>query len=123
MMENYASFTILSFAPLAIAGSCVIALAAGTAARAADVVFAGLPIFRKHEASSDGALLQQLRQRRIWQGGWANTGEQWIKPGSNGTASALGMLAAIIRTRSMCARTTCPRGYKDSPGGDVAQVV
>jgi sugar lactone lactonase YvrE len=83
--------------PLAVAGSCAIAIAAGGAARAAaDVVVPGSTDFPESmSASSDGTLyFSSFGNGRVWR---AKPGEtqasEFIKPGSNGLASALGVLA------------------------------
>ncbi len=86
-----------AFAPLAIAGSCAIAsIIAGTAARAADVVVPGSTDFPESmSASADGTLyFSSFGNGRVWR---AKPGEaqasEFIKSGSNGLASALGVLA------------------------------
>lgn len=85
-----------ALAPLAVGGSCMIAIAAGGAARAADVVVPGSTDFPESmSASADGALyFSSFGQGRIWR---AKPGEtqasEWIKQGSNGLDSALGVLA------------------------------
>jgi sugar lactone lactonase YvrE len=95
MIMGLAGFT-RSLAPLAFASSCAIALAAGGATRAADVVVPGATDFPESmSASSDGTLyFSSFGNGRVWR---AKPGEaqasEWIKPGSNGTASALGVLA------------------------------
>jgi sugar lactone lactonase YvrE len=82
--------------PLAFASSCAIALAAGGAARAADVVVPGATDFPESmSASSDGTLyFSSFANGRVWR---AKPGEaqasEFIKSGSNGLASALGVLA------------------------------
>jgi hypothetical protein len=84
-----------AFALLAFATSCAIALAAGGAARA-DVVVPGSTDFPESmSASSDGTLyFSSFGNGRIWR---AKPGEtqasEFIKSGSNGLASALGVLA------------------------------
>jgi sugar lactone lactonase YvrE len=84
------------FAPLAFASSCAIAIAAGGAARAADVVVPGSTDFPESmSASSDGTLyFSSFGNGRVWR---AKPGEaqasEFIKSGSNGLASALGVLA------------------------------
>jgi sugar lactone lactonase YvrE len=84
------------FAPLAFASSCAIALGAGTAVRAADVVVPGATDFPESmSASSYGTLyFSSFGNGRIWR---AKPGEaqasEFIKTGSNGLASALGVLA------------------------------
>jgi hypothetical protein len=81
-----------AFAPLAIASSCVIVMAAG-AARAADVVVPGSTDFPESmSASSDGTLyFSSFGNGRIWR---AKPGEaqasEWIKPGLNGMARRAG---------------------------------
>jgi sugar lactone lactonase YvrE len=83
-------------APLALASSCAIALAAGGIARAADVVVPGSTDFPESmSASSDGTLyFSSFANGRVWR---AKPGEfqasEFIKSGSNGLASALGVLA------------------------------
>jgi sugar lactone lactonase YvrE len=86
-----------ALAPLAIAGSCAVAaIIAGTAARAADVVVPGSTDFPESmSASSDGTLyFSSFGNGRVWR---AKSGEtqasEFIKSGSNGLASALGVLA------------------------------
>ena len=85
-----------AFAPLAFASSCAIALATGGAARAADVVVPGLTDFPESmTASADGTLFfSSFGNGRVWR---AKPGEtqasEFIKSGSNGLASALGVLA------------------------------
>ena len=85
-----------AFAPMAIASSCAIVLAAGGAARAGDVVVPGSTDFPESmSASSDGTLyFSSFGNGRIWR---AKPGEaqasEFIKSGSNGLASALGVLA------------------------------
>jgi sugar lactone lactonase YvrE len=80
---------------LAIASSCAIAMAAGETARAADVVVPGTTDFPESmSASSDGTLFfSSFGNGRIWR---AKPGEaqasEFIKTGSNGLASALGVL-------------------------------
>jgi sugar lactone lactonase YvrE len=83
-----------AFAPLAIAGFAV--LGAGAPARAADVVVPGTTDFPESmHASADGTLyFSSFGNGRIWR---AKPGEtqasEFIKSGSNGLASALGVLA------------------------------
>jgi sugar lactone lactonase YvrE len=81
---------------LAIAGSCAVALTAGGTARAADVVVPGTTDFPESmSASSDGTLFfSSFGNGRIWRAkpGAAQASE-FIKTGSNGLASALGVLA------------------------------
>ncbi len=85
-----------AFAPLALASSFAIALAAGEARAAADVVVPGSTDFPESmSASSDGTLyFSSFGNGRIWR---AKPGEtqasEFIKTGSNGLASALGVLA------------------------------
>src|ERR1700734_2450552 len=85
-----------ALAPLAFASSCAIALAAGGAARAADVVVPGATDFPESmSASPDGTLyFSSFGNGRVWR---AKPGEaeasEFIKTGSNGLASALGVLA------------------------------
>jgi streptogramin lyase len=81
---------------LAFASSCAIAMAVGGAARAADVVVPGSTDFPESmSASSDGTLyFSSFANGRVWR---AKPGEatasEFIKSGSNGLASALGVLA------------------------------
>ena len=85
-----------ALAPLAFASSCAIALALAGAARAADVVVPGSTDFPESmSASSDGTLyFSSFGNGRVWR---AKPGEaqasEFIKTGSNGLASALGVLA------------------------------
>src|ERR1700721_3468688 len=85
-----------ALAPLAFASSCAIALAAGGAARAADVVVPGATDFPESmSASSDGTLyFSSFGNGRIWR---AKPGEaqasEWIKPGANGPRSPPAVLA------------------------------
>jgi len=86
-----------AFVLLACASSCAIALAAGGAARAADVVVVpGSTDFPESmSASSDGTLyFSSFGKGRIWR---AKPGETeasvFIKSGANGLGSALGVLA------------------------------
>src|ERR1700722_9336174 len=85
-----------ALAPLAFASSCAIALALAGAARAADVVVPGATDFPESmSASSDGTLyFSSFGNGRVWR---AKSGEtqasEFIKSGSNGLASALGVLA------------------------------
>jgi sugar lactone lactonase YvrE len=85
-----------AFAPLAFASSCAIALTLGGEARAADVVVPGATDFPESmSASSDGTLyFSSFGNGRVWR---AKPGEatasEFIKTGSNGLASALGVLA------------------------------
>jgi sugar lactone lactonase YvrE len=108
-----------AFAPLAIASSCVIVMAAG-AARAADVVVPGSTDFPESmSASSDGTLyFSSFGNGRIWR---AKPGEaqasEWIKPGLNGMASALGVLADDkSNTLYVCSDDFSAAGIK-IPGG------
>ena len=83
-------------ASLAFAGSCAMALTAAGAARAADVIVPGSTDFPESmSASSDGTLyFSSFANGRVWR---AKPGEaqasEFIKSGSNGLASALGVLA------------------------------
>src|ERR1700722_786150 len=85
-----------TLAPLALASSCAIALTLGGAARAADVVVPGATDFPESmSAASDGTLyFSSFANGRVWR---AKPGEaqasELIKSGSNGLASALGVLA------------------------------
>src|ERR1700679_2587316 len=82
-----------ALAPLAFASSCAIALAAGGAARAADVVVPGATDFPESmSASPDGTLyFSSFGNGRVWR---AKPGEaeasEFIKTGSNGLALGLG---------------------------------
>ncbi len=85
-----------ALAPLAIIGSCAVAaLGAAGPARAADVVVPGTTDFPESmSASADGTLFfSSFGGGRIWR---AKPGEtqasEWIKQGSNGLDSALGVL-------------------------------
>src|ERR1700735_3130919 len=86
-----------ALAPLALASSCAIALTLAGAARAADVVVPGATDFPESmSASSDGTLyFSSFGNGRIWR---AKPGEaqasEFIKTGSNGFASGLGVFAA-----------------------------
>jgi sugar lactone lactonase YvrE len=83
-------------ARLAFAGSCAMALTTSGASRAADVVVPGSTDFPESmSASSDGTLyFSSFGNGRVWR---AKPGEtqasEFIKSGSNGLASALGVLA------------------------------
>jgi sugar lactone lactonase YvrE len=83
-------------ARLAFAGSCAMALTASGASRAADVIVPGTTDFPESmSASSDGTLyFSSFGNGRVWR---AKPGEtqasEFIKSGSNGLASALGVLA------------------------------
>src|ERR1700678_256888 len=83
-------------ARLAFAGSCAMALTASGASRATDVVVPGSTDFPESmSASSDGTLyFSSFGNGRVWR---AKPGEtqasEFIKSGSNGLASALGVLA------------------------------
>ena len=85
-----------ALAPLALASSCAIALTLAGAARAADVVVPGTTDFPESmSASADGTLyFSSFANGRVWR---AKPGEtqasEFIKSGSNGLASALGVLA------------------------------
>jgi sugar lactone lactonase YvrE len=85
-----------ALAPLAFASSCAITLALGGTARAADVVVPGATDFPESmSASADGTLyFSSVGNGRVWR---AKPGEAtasgFIKSGSNGLASALGVLA------------------------------
>ncbi len=110
-----------ALAPLAIAGSCAIAaIIAGTAARAADVVVPGSTDFPESmSASSDGTLyFSSFGNGRVWR---AKPGEtqasEFIKSGSNGLASALGVLADDkSNTLYVCSNDFSAAGIK-IPGG------
>ena len=119
-----------AFAPLAIAGSCAIAsIIAGTAARAADVVVPGSTDFPESmSASADGTLyFSSFGNGRVWR---AKPGEaqasEFIKSGSNGLASALGVLADDkSNTLYVCSDDFSAGGIKNSwrIRGHVAQTV
>ena len=85
-----------ALAPLAFASSCAMGLGLAGAARAADVVVPGATDFPESmSASSDGTLyFSSFGNGRVWR---AKPGEtqasEFIKTGSNGLASALGVLA------------------------------
>ena len=85
-----------ALAPVAFASCCAMALIIGEAASAADVVVPGATDFPESmSASSDGTLyFSSFGNGRIWR---AKPGEtqasEFIKTGSNGLASALGVLA------------------------------
>jgi sugar lactone lactonase YvrE len=88
---------VCAVASLAVASSCaVVAMAAGGRAYAADVVVPGTTDFPESmHASADGTLyFSSFGGGRIWR---AKPGEtqasEWIKQGSNGLDSALGVLA------------------------------
>ena len=110
-----------TLAPLVIVGSCAVAvLGAGGSARAADVVVPGTTDFPESlSASADGTLyFSSFGNGRIWR---AKPGEtqasEWIKPGSNGTASALGVLADDkSNTLYVCSDDFSAAGIK-IPGG------
>ena len=86
-----------ALATLACASSCAIALAAGGAARAADeVVVPGSTDFPESmSASSDGTLyFSSFASGRVWRAKpGETTASEFIKSGSNGLSSALGVLA------------------------------
>ncbi|MGB7975393.1 MAG: hypothetical protein WCF81_13835, partial [Roseiarcus sp.] len=109
-----------ALAPLALASSCAIALALAGAARAADVVVPGATDFPESmSASSDGTLyFSSFGNGRIWR---AKPGEaqasEFIKSGSNGLASALGVLADDkSNTLYVCSDDLSAAGIK-IPGG------
>src|ERR1700689_3020669 len=83
-------------ARLAFPGSCAMALTASGASRAADVVVPGSTDFPESmSASSDGTLyFSSFAGARVWR---AKPGEatasEFVKQGSNGLSSALGVLA------------------------------
>ena len=85
-----------ALAPLAFASSCAMGLGLAGAARAADVVVPGATDFPESmSASSDGTLyFSSFGNGRVWR---AKPGEtqasEFIKTGTNGLASALGVLA------------------------------
>jgi sugar lactone lactonase YvrE len=100
-----------TLAPLAIIGPCAVAVlgATGLAHASTDVVVPGTTDFPESmHASADGTLyFSSFGNGRIWR---AKPGEtqasEFIKSGSNGLASALGVLADDSRIHSMCAQTT-----------------
>jgi sugar lactone lactonase YvrE len=109
-----------AFAPLAFASSCAIALATGGVARAADVVVPGSTDFPESmTASADGTLFfSSFGNGRVWR---AKPGEtqasEFIKSGSNGLASALGVLADDkSNTLYVCSDDFSGAGIK-IPGG------
>lgn len=109
-----------AFAPLAFASTCAIALAGGMT-RAADVVVPGSTDFPESmSASSDGTLFfSSFGNGRIWR---AKPGEaeasEWIKSGSNGLASALGVLADDKSdTLYVCSDDFSAAGIKIPGGG------
>lgn len=110
-----------ALASLAVAGSCgVAALTAGGLARAADVVVPGTTDFPESmTASADGTLFfSSFGNGRVWR---AKPGEtvasEWIKSGSNGLASALGVLADDkSNTLYVCSDDFSGAGIK-IPGG------
>src|SRR3984957_11066244 len=85
-----------ALAPLAFASSCAIALALAGAARAADVVVPGATDFPETRAGrqTGRSIFTTFATGRSWR---AKPGEaqasEFIKTGSNGLASALGVLA------------------------------
>ena len=110
-----------AFASLAIAGSCAIALPLGGGARAADVVVPGSTDFPESmSASSDGTLyFSSFGNGRVWR---AKPGEtqasKFIKSGSNGLASALGVLADDkSNTLYVCSDDFSAAGIKIPGGG------
>jgi sugar lactone lactonase YvrE len=109
-----------ALAPLALASSCAIALTLAGAARAADVVVPGATDFPESmSASSDGTLyFSSFGNGRVWR---AKPGEaqasEFIKSGSNGLASALGVLADDkSNTLYVCSDDFSGAGIK-IPGG------
>lgn len=111
-----------ALAPLAIVSSCAVAIlgAAGPARAAADVVVPGTTDFPESmHASADGTLyFSSFGGGRIWR---AKPGEtqasEWIKQGSNGLASALGVLADDKSNRLyVCSDDFSSAGIK-IPGG------
>ena len=109
-----------ALAPLAFASSCAIALGLAGAARAADVVVPGATDFPESmSASSDGTLyFSSFGNGRVWR---AKPGEtqasEFIKTGSNGLASALGVLADDkSNTLYVCSDDFSGAGIK-IPGG------
>ena len=109
-----------ALAPLAFASSCAMALGLAGAARAADVVVPGATDFPESmSASSDGTLyFSSFGNGRVWR---AKPGEtqasEFIKTGSNGLASALGVLADDkSNTLYVCSDDFSGAGIK-IPGG------
>jgi sugar lactone lactonase YvrE len=86
-----------ALARLAVVGSCATAaLGAGTPAHAGDVVVPGTTDFPESmNASADGTLFfSSFGGGRIWRARpGESTASEWIKQGSNGLDSALGVLA------------------------------
>lgn len=109
-----------ALAPLAFASSCAMALGLAGAARADDVVVPGATDFPESmSASSDGTLyFSSFGNGRVWR---AKPGEtqasEFIKTGSNGLASALGVLADDkSNTLYVCSDDFSGAGIK-IPGG------
>ena len=110
-----------TLAPLAIVGSCAVAvLGTGGSARAANVVVPGTTDFPESmTASADGTLyFSSFGNGRVWR---AKPGEtqasEFIKSGSNGLASALGVLADDkSNTLYVCSDDLSAAGIK-IPGG------
>lgn len=109
-----------ALAPLAFASSCAMGLGLAGAARAADVVVPGATDFPESmSASSDGTLyFSSFGNGRVWR---AKPGEtqasEFIKTGSNGLASALGVLADDkSNTLYVCSDDFSGAGIK-IPGG------
>jgi len=108
-------------APLALASAFAIATAAGGAARAADaVVVPGATDFPESmTATSDGTLyFSSFGNGRIWRAKpGETTASEFIKSGSNGLASALGVLAdEKSNTLFVCSNDFSAAGIK-IPGG------
>src|SRR5580693_660393 len=107
-------------ARLAFAGSCAMALTASGASRAADVVVPGATDFPESmSASSDGTLyFSSFGNGRIWRAKpGETTASEFIKSGSNGLASALGVLADDkSNTLYVCSDDFSAAGIK-IPGG------
>ena len=85
-----------ALAPLAFASSCAIALTLAGAAHATDVVVPGSTDFPESmSASSDGTLyFSSFAGSRIWRAKpGESTASEFVKQGSNGLSSALGVLA------------------------------
>jgi streptogramin lyase len=108
-------------ARLAFAGSCAMVLTASGASRAADVVVPGATDFPESmSASSDGTLyFSSFGNGRVWR---AKPGEtqasEFIKSGSNGLASALGVLADDkSNTLYVCSDDFSAAGIKIPGGG------
>jgi sugar lactone lactonase YvrE len=110
-----------TLAPLAVVGSCAIAaLGTGRPARAGDVIVPGSTDFpERMSASSDGTLyFSSFGNGRVWRAKPGDTqASEFIKSGSNGLASALGVLADDkSNTLYVCSDDFSAAGIK-IPGG------